>query len=85
MFFEDAETIVRLDKSDAKYVDVIHSDIETSNSANDGFGMRQKLGHVDFYPNGGREQSGCEEEKVRLLGSSFKLTLSFFIGICGQL
>lgn len=67
MFFENAEAIVRLDKSDAKYVDVVHSDIGTSNSANDGFGMRQKLGHVDFYPNDGRKQSGCEEERVYLI------------------
>jgi Lipase len=49
-FFANTETIVRLDQSDAAYVDVIHSDIAYFVSG--GFGLKQKIGHVDFYPNG---------------------------------
>ena len=49
-FFANSETIVRLDQTDAKYVDVIHSDIDYF--VNGGFGLPQKIGHVDFYPNG---------------------------------
>lgn len=49
-FFANTEPIVRLDQSDAKYVDVIHSDI--AYIVNGGFGLKQKIGHVDFYPNG---------------------------------
>jgi len=49
-FFANTDTIVRLDQSDAKYVDVIHSDI--AYFVNGGFGLKQKIGHVDFYPNG---------------------------------
>lgn len=49
-FFANTEPIVRLDQTDAKYVDVIHSDI--AYFVNGGFGLKQKIGHVDFYPNG---------------------------------
>ncbi|XP_051006325.1 lipase member I [Acomys russatus] len=42
----------RLDFTDAKFVDVIHSDAS-------GLGILQPLGHIDFYPNGGKQQPGC--------------------------
>ncbi|XP_016007505.1 lipase member I isoform X2 [Rousettus aegyptiacus] len=42
----------RLDYTDAKFVDVIHSDIN-------GLGIKEPLGHIDFYPNGGKTQPGC--------------------------
>ncbi|XP_073928456.1 lipase member I isoform X1 [Castor canadensis] len=42
----------RLDYSDAQFVDVIHSDIN-------GLGIQEPLGHIDFYPNGGKQQPGC--------------------------
>lgn len=38
-------------------MDVIHSNGE--NLILGGLGTRQPLGHVDFYPNGGRMQKGC--------------------------
>uniref|UniRef100_A0A8C0LQQ3 Lipase I n=2 Tax=Canis lupus dingo TaxID=286419 RepID=A0A8C0LQQ3_CANLU len=43
---------VRLDYTDAKFVDVIHSDTH-------GLGFKEPLGHIDFYPNGGKKQPGC--------------------------
>ncbi|KAG0444940.1 hypothetical protein HPB47_013196, partial [Ixodes persulcatus] len=49
--FEGSE---HLDKDDADFVDVIHTSI--------GFlqlGVRDPIGHVDFYPDGGGRQSGC--------------------------
>ncbi|XP_007933105.1 lipase member I [Orycteropus afer afer] len=42
----------RLDYTDAAFVDVIHSDA-------DGLGIKEPLGHIDFYPNGGKKQPGC--------------------------
>ncbi len=48
---------MRIDPSDAKFVDVIHSNGDDIFSG--GFGMRLSCGHVDFYPNGGQQQPGC--------------------------
>ncbi|XP_019643576.1 PREDICTED: pancreatic lipase-related protein 2-like [Branchiostoma belcheri] len=56
-FFEDKPPEVRLDTTDAIFVDVIHTDADADHKL--GFGMDQAVGHLDFYPNGGQEQPGC--------------------------
>ena len=56
--FEGYDGKVRLDKGDADYVDVIHSNGESLIVG--GFGTWEAIGHVDFYPNGGRAQRGCQ-------------------------
>lgn len=43
----------KLDASDAKFVDVIHTNAGWK-------GKLEPCGHVDFYPNGGYEQVGCK-------------------------
>lgn len=54
--FAETDGKVRLDRTDADYVDVIHTDA----SLLGGFGMSQRVGHVDFYPNGGLDMPGCD-------------------------
>jgi hypothetical protein len=41
----------RLDREDADYVDVIHTDGL--------YGISDAIGHKDFFPNGGKSQVGC--------------------------
>ncbi|KAJ8889279.1 hypothetical protein PR048_008777 [Dryococelus australis] len=65
---------VRLDPTDADFVDVIHSDI--SKFITGGFGMGEPTGHVDFYPNGGEDQPGCDES----VSSYFSLGTGFVEG-----
>lgn len=43
---------MRLDPTDADFVDVVHTDI-------DFLGSLTQSGHIDFYPNGGLDQRGC--------------------------
>lgn len=61
-FFEGYGPKVHVDKSDAKLVDVIHT------NANDliygGVGMKIPVGHVDFYANGGKVQPGCRHNNI---------------------
>ncbi|XP_015586846.2 lipase member H-A isoform X2 [Cephus cinctus] len=42
----------RLHQSDAAYVDIIHTCAGI-------LGIRSRIGHADFYPNGGFQQAGC--------------------------
>eukprot|EP00095_Tigriopus_kingsejongensis_P010818 maker-scaffold2896_size11495-snap-gene-0.3 protein:Tk10818 transcript:maker-scaffold2896_size11495-snap-gene-0.3-mRNA-1 annotation:"hypothetical protein DAPPUDRAFT_303061" len=58
-YFEILDAGLRLNKNDAKYVDVIHSN---SGSLIDGcLSFMSPMGHVDFYPAGGDHQPGCTE------------------------
>lgn len=55
--FEGYPERVRLDPSDAQFVDVIHSNGDSF--LRGGLGSFDPMGHIDFYPNGGRVQVGC--------------------------
>ncbi|XP_072757974.1 uncharacterized protein [Anoplolepis gracilipes] len=55
--FESQDPRVRLDATDANFVDVIHSNGEQLILG--GLGSWQPMGDVDYYPNGGKVQSGC--------------------------
>lgn len=57
--FHGTEPVVRLDRTDAKFVDVIHSAARPFSTG--GMGMTESIGHVDFFPNGGYFQPGCQE------------------------
>lgn len=61
--FQNTPEEVRLDPSDAMFVDVIHTDSAPFIPFL-GFGMSQKVGHLDFYPNGGKEMPGCQKNTL---------------------
>ncbi|XP_036988775.2 pancreatic triacylglycerol lipase [Artibeus jamaicensis] len=58
--FEGTPELVRLDASDAQFVDVIHTDAAPI-IPNMGFGTSQISGHLDFFPNGGIHMPGCRK------------------------
>ncbi|XP_053548657.1 pancreatic triacylglycerol lipase isoform X2 [Bombina bombina] len=63
--FEGTPTEVRLDLTDAVLVQVIHT-----NAAEFlpyfGLGIKQPIGHLDFYPNGGEFMPGCPKIIINL-------------------
>lgn len=57
--FSNTSPMVRLDPTDATFVTAIHTD--SSLFISGGLGIVQPVGHIDFYPNSGRNQPGCNE------------------------
>ena len=57
--FENTPEEVRLDAGDASFVDVIHSDAEKLIDL--GLGIATLSGDVDFWPNDGINQPGCDK------------------------
>lgn len=70
-YFGGTDRMVRLDNSDAVYVDVIHSN--ANGDLNMGLGMIDSVGHADFFPNGGKQQPGCKD----LLGTVLVSIIAF--------
>ncbi|XP_076115296.1 inactive pancreatic lipase-related protein 1-like [Mytilus galloprovincialis] len=51
-FFQYTDSAVRIDSTDADFVDIIHTDGTR-------YGLNEAVGDVDFYPNGGVHQPAC--------------------------
>jgi len=66
-WYEQTKEEHRLSKEDADFVDVIHTN--SGLLIQGGLSFMQNLGHIDFYPNGGRHQPGCTELCTGLPGS----------------
>ncbi|XP_073451697.1 pancreatic lipase-related protein 2-like [Aquarana catesbeiana] len=62
--FENFPPDLRLDPTDAVFVDAIHTDV-SSDVFHLGFGMKQTVGNVDFFPNGGERMPGCDKISLR--------------------
>ncbi|XP_078354655.1 pancreatic lipase-related protein 2-like [Oculina patagonica] len=61
--FDSDDAAGRLDSSDAMFVDVIHTDVRNG-AIDSSLGLQRSCGHVDFYPNGGKQQPGCGTSNV---------------------
>ncbi|CAF0745305.1 unnamed protein product [Didymodactylos carnosus] len=64
-YFENTDERVRLDQTDALFVDVIHTDAIAPFELS--LGISQAIGHVDFYPNGGQNQPECSQTAGKIL------------------
>lgn len=73
-YFEFTEDFVRLDKSDATFVDSMHTDGQKLTQL--GFGMLQAISDIDFYPSGGYDQPGC---RSILISCSHSKSHEYFI------
>ncbi|XP_072534061.1 pancreatic triacylglycerol lipase-like [Salminus brasiliensis] len=62
-YFQGCPPLVRLDPTDATFVDAIHTD-GLPVVPYLGFGMADPVGHIDFYPNGGNEMPGCDKNLI---------------------
>jgi len=60
--FEGYGDRVKLERSDARFVDVIHTDIVPLHEG--GLGTKDVIGDADFFPNGGYNMPGCSSDKL---------------------
>jgi hypothetical protein len=70
-YFENTDPSVRLDPTDAVFVDVIHTD--GSHNLLLGLGGLQRMGHVDFYPNGGYNQPKCPATSGKIINAIIQI------------
>ncbi|XP_023235946.1 pancreatic lipase-related protein 2-like [Centruroides sculpturatus] len=68
-YFRNVSRKVRLDASDAMFVDVIHTN--AAESIFEGFGTNEMIGHVDFFPNGGHNHPGCNTMREKKKSRTF--------------
>ncbi|XP_068703950.1 pancreatic lipase-related protein 2-like [Montipora foliosa] len=74
-FFTGSDNAVHLDKTDAKYVDVVHTNMGV-------VGTPDHVGHTDFFPNGGSLQPGCASDPTDLtftVGCNHLRSTEFYI------
>ncbi|XP_037803353.1 pancreatic triacylglycerol lipase-like [Penaeus monodon] len=61
-YFTETPSFIHLDATDAVFVDNIHTDADTIFVL--GYGTEQEMGNVDFYPNSGHDQPGCDPVSI---------------------
>lgn len=62
-------SLTSLGADDAKFVDVVHTD--GARIWSEGFGLFHPIGDVDYFPNGGLDQPGCEQVRGSVIVSRF--------------
>ncbi|KAJ8666918.1 hypothetical protein QAD02_008580 [Eretmocerus hayati] len=62
--FTSADESLKLDRNDAQFVDVIHTNARQILLL--GLGLPDQLGHADFYPDGGQVQLGCSHIDISI-------------------
>ncbi|VVC40073.1 Hypothetical protein CINCED_3A010000 [Cinara cedri] len=71
-----------LSADDATFVDVVHTD--GARVWSEGFGLFDPIGHVDYFPNGGLDQPGCEQIRGSVIVSRFEGTTNSSV-VCNHL
>ncbi|KAL5241245.1 hypothetical protein ACI65C_008655 [Semiaphis heraclei] len=59
-----------LSSEDAAFVDIVHTD--GARIWSEGFGLFNPIGDVDYFPNGGLDQPGCEQVRGSVILSRFE-------------
>ena len=86
--FYNNDTRVRVSKADAAFVDVLHTNGDTSRTLAGGLGLMDAVGTADFYVNGGQDQPGCSinlcshNRAVDIYMESIKQSCSFLSYPC---
>ncbi|ODN01918.1 Pancreatic lipase-related protein 2 [Orchesella cincta] len=74
-----ADTEDILDKTDANFVDIIHTNMGNIIKTVAGrYGSVMAAGHVDFYPNGGEVQEGCSFLENRINYCSHQKSVVYY-------
>jgi len=84
-YYEYHHPLVRLDPTDATFVDVIHTD--SKSILIKGFGSEQAMGHADYYPNGGYHQPGChlvDKAPDQYVACSHYRAVRYFMETCNS-
>ena len=63
-YYTGTAYFIHLDPTDAIYVDNIHTDADSIFML--GYGTAQPMGNVDFYPNSGHDQPGCDPVSIAI-------------------
>ncbi|XP_037080631.1 pancreatic triacylglycerol lipase-like [Pollicipes pollicipes] len=82
-YFENTQPVVHLDRDDAAYVDVIHTDGRDILFL--GVGFKHANGDVDFFPNDGKNQPGCGDFDAEIEGLIWDLETLDWLAMGGQL
>ena len=61
-YFTGLPSFVRLDPTDANFVEAVHTDADSILVL--GYGTGQPMGNIDFYPNSGHDQPGCDPVNI---------------------